>query len=193
MFLPPDGPDFAIPDGHFFTQALPDRTDGGGFAVEDGHGADLWSAFKSAGGVDALGYPISRRFEWSGDVAQAFVYGVLRWNRSSGAAKRAASPTCPAAESPRYAIQPEQPPRRSRRGPASRLVRLVVAGLQRSRTNAVRDRRTARQVRPVHAGAARRGPRHPRMRAQRPSSSRTPPGPATATALPRPRCWSQSH
>jgi hypothetical protein len=110
VVLPPDGPDFAIPDGHFYTQALPDRTDGGGFAVEDGHGADLWSAFKSAGGVDALGYPISRRFEWSGDVAQAFVYGVLRWNRTSGSVDTRGIADLPGGKLPVYAIQPEQPP-----------------------------------------------------------------------------------
>ena len=48
-----------VPNGQFFTEALPDRDDGGGFAVQDGQGAKLWTAFTAAGGVDALGYPIS--------------------------------------------------------------------------------------------------------------------------------------
>jgi hypothetical protein len=106
----PDGPDFPIPDGHFFTEALPDRTDGVGFAVQNGHGADLWSAFQAAGGVDDLGYPISRRFEWSGDVAQAFANGILRWDRTSGSAETLSVKQLPGSKLPTYATQPEQPP-----------------------------------------------------------------------------------
>jgi hypothetical protein len=106
----PDGPDFAIPDGHFFTEALPDHADGAGFSVQDGHGADLWSAFQDAGGLDTLGYPTSRRFEWSGDVAQAFAKGVLRWNRASSSADTLAVKDLPGGKLPAYATRPEQPP-----------------------------------------------------------------------------------
>jgi hypothetical protein len=105
-----DGPDFDIPDGHFFTEALPDRTDGSGFAVQDGHEAELWSAFQAAGGVDVLGYPISRRFEWSGDVAQAFSKGVLRWDRASDSAATLSVKDVPGGKLPAYAVQSEQPP-----------------------------------------------------------------------------------
>ena len=100
--------DFALPDGHFFTQAAPDRTDGSGFAVEDGHGARLWTAYQSAGGLDALGYPISRRFDLDGAPAQAFQWGILRWNPESGAADLIGYRTAP-----REARLPEQPPRAS--------------------------------------------------------------------------------
>src|SRR5438105_6261634 len=77
-------PDFGIGDGQFFTEALPDRDDGGGFAVQDGHGVKLWTAYKAAGGVDGMGYPISRRFDWDGGVAQAFERGILRWDPVAG-------------------------------------------------------------------------------------------------------------
>jgi hypothetical protein len=106
----PDGPDFAIPDGHFFTQALPNRSDGVGFAVQDGHEADMWSAFQSAGGLDALGYPTSRRFELSGQVAQAFANGILRWDRASGAVAKLSVKDLPDGKVPVYATVPEQPP-----------------------------------------------------------------------------------
>ncbi len=108
--LTPDGPDFEIPNGHFFTEALPGRTDGSGFAVEDGHGADLWTAFQAAGGLEALGYPTSRRFEWSGDVAQAFAGGVLRWHRDTQSAETRTLKDVPGGKPPAYATQAEQPP-----------------------------------------------------------------------------------
>src|SRR5918911_4483366 len=77
-------PDYPVPGGAFFTEALPGRTDGSGFAVQDGHGVKLWTAFQALGGVAGVGYPISRRFEWNGRVAQAFEKGVLRVDPSTG-------------------------------------------------------------------------------------------------------------
>jgi hypothetical protein len=106
----PYGPDFPIPDGHFFSEALPGRADGAGFAVQDGHEADLWSAFQSAGGVDGLGYPTSRRFELPGGVAQAFANGVLRWDRGSQTVATLMLKDLPGGKLPAYATQPEQPP-----------------------------------------------------------------------------------
>jgi hypothetical protein len=105
-----DGPDFDIPQGHFFTEALPGRSDGDGFAVQDGHGADLWSAYQQAGGLDALGYPTSRRFEWSGDVAQAFANGILRWDGTTSTVETRSVRELPGGHLPSYATQPEQPP-----------------------------------------------------------------------------------
>src|SRR5918911_2153548 len=78
-------PDYPVPGGAFFTEALPGRTDGSGFAVQDGHGVKLWTAFQSLGGVAALGYPVTRRFDWNGAVAQAFEAGVLRIDPATGA------------------------------------------------------------------------------------------------------------
>ena len=109
-----DAPDFAIPDGRFFTEALPDRTDTVGFAVQDGHGVKLWTAYQAHGGVDELGYPISRRFELDGRVAQAFEHGILRWDPTADDAEvldRAATPGLK--KLPTYAIQPDLPPRAS--------------------------------------------------------------------------------
>ena len=97
--------DFALPDGHFFTQAAPDRTDGSGFAVEDGHGARLWTAYEAAGGVEALGYPISQRFDLDDGIAQGFQWGVLRWNADSGSADLVEY-----VAAPKDAKVPEQPP-----------------------------------------------------------------------------------
>lgn len=103
-------PDYDIPGGAFFTQALPGRTDGAGFAVQDGHGARLWSGYLARGGVTGLGYPISNRFEWDGQVAQAFSGGVLRWNPEAGEADLLALKELPFARPPEYASRPDYPP-----------------------------------------------------------------------------------
>ena len=42
-------------------------------------GVPVWTAFQSLGGVDVLGYPVSRRFELDGFVVQAFQKSVLQW------------------------------------------------------------------------------------------------------------------
>jgi hypothetical protein len=103
--------DFEIPAGWFFGEASPDPSSGLGFAVQDGHGASLWTAFQSAGGADALGYPISRRFEWDGQVAQAFSSGaVLRWNAATQQADSLTASTLPGRGPPPYARALEQPP-----------------------------------------------------------------------------------
>ncbi|NBX47402.1 MAG: PDZ domain-containing protein, partial [Chloroflexi bacterium] len=40
----------------------------------------LWRDFKALGGPDRLGYPISRRFEYAGIVAQVMQKAVLEWD-----------------------------------------------------------------------------------------------------------------
>jgi hypothetical protein len=103
--------DFAIPVGWFFTEANPDASSGLGFSVQDGHGARLWTAFQAAGGVDALGYPVSRRFEWDGKVAQAFSSGTaLRWNPDLQQADTLNVAALPGRGPPAYARALEQPP-----------------------------------------------------------------------------------
>jgi hypothetical protein len=99
--------DAEIPGGRFFTEALPDRDDGGGFAVQDGHGAKLWTAFGAAGGTEGLGYPISRRFDLDGGIAQAFVHAVLRWDPATDQVETLG----PLVKLPAAAIEPDQPPR----------------------------------------------------------------------------------
>ncbi len=76
--------DFEIPGGHFFKQA--NKLGGAGdtgFAVLDDDEAKFWSEFRRLGGVQAVGYPISRRFRWAGFTVQAFQRGVLQWRPDS--------------------------------------------------------------------------------------------------------------
>jgi len=104
-----DAPDFAIPGGQFFTEATAGQP-GAGFAVQDGHGAKLWTAFQARGGVEALGYPISRRFELRGGVAQAFQNGVLRWDPVRGDDELLDASQLPGKKPPAYAAEPDLPP-----------------------------------------------------------------------------------
>src|SRR5918994_2106729 len=62
----------------FTTQATGAGEDGG-FAITDEGGIPLWSEFQRLGGVNALGYPVSRRFTWDGFVVQATQKAVLQW------------------------------------------------------------------------------------------------------------------
>ena len=73
------GVDYAINNGHFFTQTNGRKDSPSGFSVTDADGVPLWSAFQSLGGVDVLGYPVSRRFSLDGFVVQAFQKVVLQW------------------------------------------------------------------------------------------------------------------
>lgn len=102
--------DFEVPGGWFYAQALPGRADGVGFAVQDGHGAALWSALQELGGVLEVGYPISSRFEWEGRVAQAFQWGVLRWDGEAEQVEWLPLERLPGGRPPGYALKPDQPP-----------------------------------------------------------------------------------
>ena len=79
--------DWAIPQGHFYTQ-----TNGSvesnelGYAVIDDDAALFWTAFQDLGGFQALGYPVSQRFQFKGLIAQAFQKGILLWDRRSQSA-----------------------------------------------------------------------------------------------------------
>jgi hypothetical protein len=70
--------DYPIPNGHFFTQAAPGQN-GNGYRVANEAGIPFLDAFREQGGVDTLGYPLTRRFVWNGTIVQAFQHGVLRW------------------------------------------------------------------------------------------------------------------
>ena len=74
--------DWPLVGGWFYTQ----RGDGQGrgFAVTDEGGVLFWSALQRLGGVEAVGYPISRRFEWDGFTVQAFQRVVFQWRPESG-------------------------------------------------------------------------------------------------------------
>ena len=71
-----------VGDSAFFSQAGPG--DGTGYAVADVDGQEFFKAFNDAGGVDALGYPISRRYEFGVFVRQAFQRGVMQWDPNTG-------------------------------------------------------------------------------------------------------------
>ena len=75
------GQDYAIPNGHFYTQTNGLSYGAGryGFSITDEGGIPLWSEFQRLGGVDKLGYPISRRFLFDGFVCQATQKFILQW------------------------------------------------------------------------------------------------------------------
>ncbi|MBA3534761.1 MAG: hypothetical protein H0T73_22850 [Ardenticatenales bacterium] len=77
------GGDWAIPNGHFFTQAASGQ---GGFSVLDNSEARFWAEFQRLGGLQNVGYPISRRFVYDGFVTQAFQKLVLQWRPEVGQA-----------------------------------------------------------------------------------------------------------
>ena len=76
---PQRGADYDIAGGHFFTQTNGRKDAPTGFAVTDADNIPFWTGFNRLGGVDVLGYPVSRRFEMDGFVVQAFQKSVLQW------------------------------------------------------------------------------------------------------------------
>ena len=79
-------PDFSVIGGHFYTQA---GSGEGGFAIVDDADGSFWTAFQAFGGVDALGYPASRRFELNGFLYQATQAALLQRDPVSGGVRLA--------------------------------------------------------------------------------------------------------
>ncbi len=79
LALPPL--EWDIPNGHFFTQAngFPVATSPRGYGIVDEGGVLFWTEFRRLGGVEGVGYPVSRRFQWNGFTSQAMQKGVLQW------------------------------------------------------------------------------------------------------------------
>jgi S1-C subfamily serine protease len=77
--------DYAVLNGHYFTQTGGDAAEAG-FAITDDGGVPMWREFQRLGGVEALGYPVSRRFVWDGFVVQATQKAVLQWRPDLGRA-----------------------------------------------------------------------------------------------------------
>src|SRR5687768_3780469 len=69
--------DYDVVNGHYFTQT--GSGEDAGFSITDEGGIPLWSEFQRLGGVQTLGYPVSRRFVWEGFVVQATQKAVLQW------------------------------------------------------------------------------------------------------------------
>lgn len=79
--------DWVIPSGHFYTQTNgSDESNETGYAVIDDEEALFWTWFQKYGGWQALGYPVSRRFQYKGLAAQAFQKGILLWDKTSQSA-----------------------------------------------------------------------------------------------------------
>jgi hypothetical protein len=102
-------PDYEVPNGHFYSQAVPAAQRGFGFMVADAGGIPFWTEYQRLGGLQTLGYPISRRFAWGGTVAQAVQGGVLRWRGDQGRAELV--PLQSPDVLPSEALQPEPPAR----------------------------------------------------------------------------------
>jgi hypothetical protein len=75
--------DYPIPGGRFYTQTGGGQ---GGFSVIDDGQARFWSEFQRLGGLQTVGYPISRRFTYDGFTTQAFQKLVLQWRPEVGQA-----------------------------------------------------------------------------------------------------------
>jgi hypothetical protein len=73
--------DWPLADGRFFTQASgqPAALPPAGFSVRDDETAKMWTEFQRYGGVDGVGYPASRRFEWDGFTTQVMQKAVFQW------------------------------------------------------------------------------------------------------------------
>lgn len=71
-------PDWPIDGGHFFTQTSP--TPGLGYTVTDEAGLPFYTTFRQLGGVPAVGFPISNRLIWNGQMTQVFQRAVFTWN-----------------------------------------------------------------------------------------------------------------
>ena len=71
--------DYDLPRGHFFSQT--GGNDGlTGFAVTNENRINLWSEFRRLGGVAALGWPLSSRFDSWSQTVQVFENGMLAWD-----------------------------------------------------------------------------------------------------------------
>ena len=74
-----DTGDYPVDGGRVFTQAAETEVPDAGFAVTDAGGIPFWTEFQRLGGVQALGFPLSHRFEWDGFTVQVFQKVVLQW------------------------------------------------------------------------------------------------------------------
>lgn len=83
--------DYDTENGHFYTQAngRPLEQSPEGFQISDDDGVFFWRDYLWFGGVQVLGYPISRRFEWDGFVCQATQRAILQWDAGARQARLA--------------------------------------------------------------------------------------------------------
>lgn len=67
-----------MPGGRWYSQTGTPEV--AGYAVLDDAQARIWSGYLELGGVEALGYPISRRFVQDGFIVQATQRAILQWS-----------------------------------------------------------------------------------------------------------------
>jgi rare lipoprotein A len=77
-------PDYAIDNGHFYTQGAGAAAKGAGYSITDEGGIPMWSEFNRLGGIDVLGYPVSGRFMLGGQVTQLTQKAGLMWRPEIG-------------------------------------------------------------------------------------------------------------
>lgn len=70
-------------DSAFYTQAGGGK---GGYAISNTGGVGFYTAFQDLGGVDALGYPASQRFNQGGFTYQVLQGAILQWRPELGTA-----------------------------------------------------------------------------------------------------------
>jgi hypothetical protein len=73
--------DFDLPNGagHFYTQTNAGAGPQFGYRITNDDGINFWSEFQRLGGVNVLGYPVSRRFTMDGFTVQATQKVILQW------------------------------------------------------------------------------------------------------------------
>ncbi|MCS7001677.1 MAG: hypothetical protein NZ518_02395 [Dehalococcoidia bacterium] len=78
--------DFSLPNGWFYTQTngAPAGTSSRGYSVTNADGVLFWDAFRFVGGVDGVGFPVSRRFSYQGFTTQVFQKAVFQWRPDLG-------------------------------------------------------------------------------------------------------------
>jgi hypothetical protein len=86
--------DYPVPGGWFYSQESRDPAGPPfrGYTVVDDTEASFWTEFRRYGGVEVLGYPLSRRYRYpavAGFVSQAFQRGILQWHPDTGRAELA--------------------------------------------------------------------------------------------------------
>ena len=88
--------DYPVPGGWFYSQEsrMPsDQAPYRGYTVVDDQDASFWTEFRRFGGVDVLGYPVSRRYRYpdpnTGYLSQAFQRGILQWHPETARAQMA--------------------------------------------------------------------------------------------------------
>lgn len=87
--------DYPIPGGWFYSQESrtpQDTPPYRGYTVVDDADAAFWTEFRRFGGLDTLGYPVSRRYQYpapNGYISQAFERGILQWRPDLGQAELA--------------------------------------------------------------------------------------------------------